>query len=158
MIDSNNKLFYRDKPTKYQIIHDYVDPDYGLMGFDVETDYLKLTPDGILTCKALYSWDGASGLTHDDYMNMVPALEHDEIYEAIRMGVLPLSVKEYADDKLRDGMLERGLYGMEPGSLKYEIEKDFIVARAKMYHDGVDLLGGGSCKPDTDNRDIKEAF
>jgi hypothetical protein len=139
MIDPKNKLIYRKRKYKYQVVSDYISY-YGLMGYDIDNQYYKITADGWITAKRLYSWDGASGPTVDDNTNMVPALHHDIVYQAIRRSELPLSVKAFADDKLRDEMIERGAPHW----------------RAQMYHDGVTLGGLSSCVPGTDDSDIKE--
>jgi len=140
MIDPTNKLIYRKRKYKYQVVEDYTS-FYGLMGYDIDNQYYKISPDGFLTAKWLYAWDGCSGPTLDDDTNMVPGLHHDIIYQAIRRGELPLSVKPFADDKLKEEMIERG-------APKW---------RAQMYHDGVTVGGDSSCVPGTDGDDIREA-
>jgi hypothetical protein len=139
MIDPTNKLIYRERKFKYQVLKDYTSY-YGLKGYEIDNQYYHISRDGWLTAKALYSWDGASGTTLDDKENMVPALHHDIIYQAIRRSELPLSVKKFADDMLKEEMIERGASRI----------------RAQMYHDGVTLFGGSSCIPNTDDEEIKE--
>lgn len=72
---------------------------------------LKLYPDGTVIESVGYAWDGASGPAIDDDTNMVPALEHDGLYQLIRAGILPEDPwRKYADERLRDGALERGMF------------------------------------------------
>jgi hypothetical protein len=141
VIDPNNKLIYRERKYKYQVLNpDGFTIDIGIKGYYAESKFFTIRPDGRWTANFLYAWDGASGPTHDDEENMVPALFHDIGYQAIRMGLIPLSVKKELDDMLMRLMIERGASHL----------------RAKIYHDGVTIGGGSSCVPGTDNDEIKE--
>lgn len=135
-LDHANVLTLRCRKYKYQVtnINGYT-LYIGLLGYSIDNQYYKLTPDGYITAKCMYAYDGPSGPTKDDEHNLVPALVHDIIYQAIRRGELPMSVKEFADDLLQTMMIERG------ASKK----------RAQMYHDGVHLFAASSCQPGTDD-------
>lgn len=55
---------YRKIDAKY----DLPEPDSRLLavhGFDIDTPRIRLTPDGMMTLKQYYTWDGASGPTID---------------------------------------------------------------------------------------------
>lgn len=140
MIDPNNKLIYRERKYKYQVLRDYV-TTIDLIGYSIETQYFRLIWTGELTVKCLYAWDGPSGPTKDDSTNLVPSLIHDVGYQAIRLCLLPLSCKTFFDDLLASMMRERGA-------------SDF---RAELYHAGVSLFGGSACIPGSDNDDVMEA-
>jgi hypothetical protein len=143
MLDPNNKLIYRERKYKYQVLNpDGFTLDTGIRGYSAESKFFTIRPDGRWTANFLYAWDGASGPTYDDDTNMVPSLFHDVGYQAIRMNLIPLAVKKDLDDMLMYMMIDRGA--------------SFL--RAKIYHDGVTIGGGSSCIPGEDDNDIKEVL
>jgi hypothetical protein len=75
----------------------------------VLTDYLLLDKQGRLSIKCGYAWDGPSGPTFDTPDFMEGSLIHDALYQLIRMGLLPRSVRKEADQELRDICLENGM-------------------------------------------------
>ncbi len=140
VLNPNYKLFYRERVYKYQVLKEYTSY-IGLLGYNIDSLKYRLRPNGYFTIKVLVAWDGASGPTWDDETNIVPSLNHDGIYELIRMRLLPPEVEEYADDLLAFQMEQRGA-------------SDF---RCKYYHDGVAIFGEGSCKPGSNDIDVKES-
>ena len=72
------------------------------------TEYLALSEDA-LTVKAWYLWDGASGPTVDSPSTMRASLVHDALYQLMRLGVLPRSLKGAADQLLHDLLIEDGM-------------------------------------------------
>jgi hypothetical protein len=144
---------YRKRKYKYQLVEPHV-TQTGIFGYDFDTIYFSLTPDGVLTGKTLYAWDGCSGPTVDDEdrrveelnndtsRTAVPGLDHDMKYQALRLGLLPLELKTIIDREFHDALIDRG----------------FNPLRADIWHMGVHFGGGSSCVPGTDNDDIMEAF
>lgn len=59
--------------------------------------FLELKPDGTLTVKAGYAWDGASGPALDTPSAIRGSLIHDALYQLMREGFLPQSCREIAD-------------------------------------------------------------
>lgn len=55
---------------------------------DIDTDYLALTADGVLTVKKGYAWDGPSGPTIDSLNFMRGSLVHDALYQLMRERLL----------------------------------------------------------------------
>lgn len=49
--------------------------------------YASLTPNGVLTVRKGYRWDGPSGPTIDTENFMRGSLVHDVLYQALRLGV-----------------------------------------------------------------------
>jgi hypothetical protein len=47
----------------------------------IDTDYIALTADGLLTVKKSYAWDGPSGPTIDTKNFMRGSLVHDALYQ-----------------------------------------------------------------------------
>lgn len=64
----------------------------------IVTDWIRLEPDGTLWLAVGYAWDGASGPTYDSKSSMRASAAHDPIYQLIRMGLLPQSCREAADN------------------------------------------------------------
>jgi hypothetical protein len=85
---------------KYQLT-DTVKVKIPLKGYNIATDYIILTVDGMLTVAKGYAWDGPSGPTIDTPSFMFSSLIHDVLYQLIRMGLLPSELRELADLLLR---------------------------------------------------------
>lgn len=115
---------------KYEL-HDDYSLDVGILGFRIETEYLKLSEAGVLTIKAGYAWDGPSGPTIDTKDFMRGSLVHDALYQMIRERLLPPKYKDTADHLLREICLEDGM-------------PDF---RSNYIYLGVNKFGGSSCIP-----------
>ena len=95
---------------KYQLAEDYK-IQTGIIGYSVETDYIKLHLSGMLVIKSGYAWDGASGPALDTKDIMRGSLVHDALYELMRKGFLPTSERKVVDKEfericLQDGMSE----------------------------------------------------
>ncbi len=86
---------------------------------------------GVLTIKAGYLWDGASGPTLDDATNMTPSLVHDALYELIRAGLLPSARQGDADYTLNQLSRDRGMPAW----------------RRLLWFNGLSLLGFNAAKP-----------
>jgi len=98
--------------------------------FPITTDFITLTPDGIMTFRASYAWDGCSGPTLDDDTNMRGGLAHDGLYQLLRLGLIPPSFRDYADKILKNVCLDDGM----------------VDVRAWLYHEGVDKFAAGSAE------------
>lgn len=73
------------------------------------SDYAILLPDGLLSIKKGYAWDGPSGPTVDTKNSMRGSLAHDALYQLMREGKLPLSMREAADDEFGRILKEDGM-------------------------------------------------
>ena len=69
---------------KYQLKEDYITTIDIKPAAPINTEYLALTPDGTLTIKKGYAWDGPSGLTFDTLTFMRGSLVHDALYQLMR--------------------------------------------------------------------------
>jgi len=99
-----DKIYYR-KGYKYQLARTYsIQTD--IYGYDIHTEFIDLTPEGLLTIKQGYAWDGASGPTRDTPSSMRGSLIHDGLYQLIREAHLPASLRERADQYLKEICLE----------------------------------------------------
>jgi len=70
--------------------------------------YITLTPEGVLSIRQGYAWDGATGCP-DWRSIMRGSLVHDALYQLIREGHLPPECRATADSILRRLCLEDGL-------------------------------------------------
>ena len=97
---------------KYQLLEDYtilLPNKFIGRGFDVK--FMKLAA-GILTIRAGYAWDGASGPTIDTKTSMRGALVHDALYQAMREDLIPRSMKVFCDQLMHDLMVEDGMMAL----------------------------------------------
>jgi len=73
------------------------------------TEFITMTPDGCITVKRGYAWDGSSGPTLDTRANMRGSLLHDALYQLMRMELLQQKWRVQADKEFikvchKDGM------------------------------------------------------
>lgn len=102
------RIAYRDG-YKYQLA-DFYSVDVQLLPPDhIETRWVSLSADGVLTIREGYAWDGPSGPTVDTPAFMRGALVHDALYQLIREGYLPEGCREHADRLLRDICKQDGM-------------------------------------------------
>lgn len=64
----------------------------------------------LLTIRAGYAWDGASGPTLDTKKTMRPSLVHDALYQLIRSGKLDRKWRKQADLEFKKHMLDAGMW------------------------------------------------
>ena len=119
---------------KYQLVRDYsvmVD----IANETINSEYIKLYPDGQLIIKTGYAWDGPSGPTIDTRDSMRGALIHDALYQCMRdYGLDRDKYKDVADTEFRKACIEDGMSGFRAGYMYY----------------GVKLFGAKSTKPEGD--------
>ena len=94
---------------KYQLHDDYsVQLDF--RGHAFTHEFIALDDTGLLTIRAGYAWDGASGIAIDTGTIMRGALVHDCLYQALRLGYLPSGCFHQANKELRRLCLEDGMW------------------------------------------------
>lgn len=72
--------------------------------------FVSLSPQGILSIREFYAWDGPSGPTIDTRDFMRGSLVHDALYQLMREGVLDYRVhRKRADEILRELCLKDGM-------------------------------------------------
>ena len=104
---SNPSIAYQ-AGYKYQLAKDY-EIEIDVRGSHVRSPFLSLTPQGRLTVRKGYAWDGPSGPTVDTSNFMRGSLVHDALYQLIREGHLPRAQRLYADELLRKLCREDGM-------------------------------------------------
>jgi hypothetical protein len=102
------KVKYK-KGYKYQLVEDCI-CQTAITGFDIDTQFIKLSPDGTLTVKSGYAWDGASGPTIDTHDTIRGSLFHDSLYQLMRRKLLPGKYRNIADILLKDICIEDGMH------------------------------------------------
>jgi len=123
------QIKYR-KGYKYQLAEDYTIYT-NLVGYQANTEFIKLTLTGILTIKQGYAWDGPSGPTIDTPDFMRGSIVHDALYQLLRQGLLPQEERRFVDKLLQDICLEDGMSKI----------------RAHYVFEGVNMFGGSSANP-----------
>ncbi|WP_206076940.1 hypothetical protein [Massilia horti] len=125
-------IAFKDR-YKYQLTETYslkigIHPDT-----NIEVDgYLSLDPNGLLTIKRGYAWDGPSGPTFDTPNFMRGSLVHDALYQIMREKKLDREIhRAGADELLRKICLEDGMSWL----------------RASWVHLGVRLFGEPASDP-----------
>ena len=120
-------IYYREG-YKYQLALPYVVQTPIKPWRRIEHEFFALTQEGLLTIKAGYAWDGASGPTIDTKSSMRAALVHDCFCQLLRNRDLDYdsqaaAVHQFFYDLLR----EDGMWAW----------------RAKLWHAAVVLARGG---------------
>lgn len=125
---------------KYQLAEQYsiMTP---IKGYDIQSYFISMRIDGLLTIKKCYAWDGCSGPTFDDKTNMRGGLVHDALYQLMREGKIPESYRSVADNLLRKICKEDGMNWF----------------RDWYYFEGVDHLAKFAAKKGSDLYPIQEA-
>jgi len=93
---------------KYQLAEDY-EVDIGIIGYECDLKFIKLTLSGVLLIRNGYAWDGPSGPTFDTPDFMRGSLVHDALYQLMRLNVLSQAERNPADKLLRTICLEDGM-------------------------------------------------
>jgi hypothetical protein len=66
---------------------------------DIDSEFVGLSKNGLLTIKKFFAWDGCSGPTFDDEHNMIACCIHDAFYYLMRKRLLNTKYKFLADEK-----------------------------------------------------------
>jgi hypothetical protein len=103
-----NRIKYRSG-YKYQLVEEYSLAVAIRPAEPIDTDYIALTVEGLLSIKKSYAWDGPSGPTIDTKNFMRGSLVHDALYQLMRDELLPASCRDPADLELHRMCLEDGM-------------------------------------------------
>ena len=82
---------------KYQLVEDY-QHETDIPGVSIATPFICLSKTGMLTIKAGYAWNGASGPTIDSKSSMRGSLVHDALYQLMSIYPDLLKFRLYADE------------------------------------------------------------
>ena len=110
---------------KYQLMKDYtiqtdLKPERKIR--DKLTEFLSLSPEGVLFIGKFYAWDGPSGPTIDTRDFMRGSLVHDALYQLMREGVLDHKrYRKRADEILREICREDGMCSVRAWYVYYAL-------------------------------------
>jgi len=124
-----NQIKYIKKKTKYRL-EEFYECMTGIIGYTAETPLIRLTPIGMLQIQIGYSFD-PSGPTLDTKSSLRGSLEHDALYELMRLGLVPLSEIDAVNDRLEIVCKEDGMLG----------------PRAELWDYLLDVVGENSANP-----------
>lgn len=105
-----------------------------ITGYSIETAFIHLKSDGMLTLDSSYVWDGATKAPDIDAV-LLPSALHDAGYRLIRFNKLPLKEKGKIDRAFRDEILKFADGKSWPTKLKIKVI-------AEIYYTGVRWFGG----------------
>lgn len=92
-----------------------------ILGQRIDTEYINLQPDGILTVDAGYCWDGASGPAVDSKTIMRGSLIHDALYQLLRMELLLEKFRQASDRELYRACREDGMNWIRANYIYYAV-------------------------------------
>ena len=91
---------------------------------EIDTPFIVLTADGLLTVRKGYAWDGPSGPSIDTKTFMRRSLVHDVLYQLMREEYLPLEHREYADGLLRTMCREDGMSRVRAAYVYWSVRRN----------------------------------
>ncbi|HYD00426.1 MAG TPA: hypothetical protein VEB22_04300 [Phycisphaerales bacterium] len=102
-----------------------------IQGQDIGNAFVQLAEDGLLTIRAGYAWDGASGPVQQSPDIIRGSLVHDALYQLMRECGLSAEWRGVADELLRRMCIDDGMPEWQAGLV-------YIAVRAlgKQYADG----------------------
>jgi len=106
---TENQISYKSG-YKYQLVEKYqveisITPEK-----NIQTSYIDLTTEGLLTLKNGYAWDGPSGPTIDTPNFMRGSLVHDALYQLMRSKLIEKERwRKKADGELKRMCVEDGM-------------------------------------------------
>ncbi|MEE9541172.1 MAG: hypothetical protein V3V85_06735 [Candidatus Thorarchaeota archaeon] len=93
---TTRSLIRFQKGFRFQLVEDWLHRTPFRLNKEVDTPFIKVTTDGLMTVKRGYAWDGRSGLIRRKKTKM-PSLFHDAAYQLIRQRQLYAVSKTTAD-------------------------------------------------------------
>jgi hypothetical protein len=122
---------------------------------------VDINPDNdncLLAIHRGYAWDGASGPTFDDKTNMRASLVHDALYQLMREKLLSRSYRKYADELLRDMIIEDAFVILNKAQRKkkdtwlnreiFKRKRALVKFRAWYYYQAVRIFGAKTSLPE----------
>ena len=94
---------------KYQLREDY-SLRVSIIGEKVDSDFIELSDNGLLSIRKGYAWDGPSGPTVATSACMRGSLIHDALYQCMRdYGLDRVKYKQVADTEFKKACSEDGM-------------------------------------------------
>lgn len=105
---TTDHIFYK-KGYKYQLFSTCVTVTNIYPPSEVDTPYINLTTEGILTVKRGYAWNGPSGPLVDTKPKQRASLNHDAFYQLFRQGLVNRNNAKKADRLFKKQSIEDGI-------------------------------------------------
>ena len=77
--------------------------------WSIDWEHVHIDTSRVLTVRAGYRWDGASGPVIQTPDTMEPSLVHDVLYDGMRREKIPQSWRRHADAEYRERLREAGM-------------------------------------------------
>lgn len=107
---------------KYQLVECYSAQTPVRWRDVIDTDYIRLMPDGWLLIRKGYAWDGATFFPDFDWI-VRGSLIHDALYQLIRERRLPVETKEVADYFLAECCKEDQAWNWQAGIVEVGVKR-----------------------------------
>ena len=107
---------------KYQLLEEY-HIQTNITGYCFETPYMRMEYSGLLKIFYKYTWDGPSGPVPDIPSTMRASLVHDALYQAMRLGFIPLSERDKADRMFQAICVEDGVVSVVAWAMYQALRK-----------------------------------
>lgn len=117
-----DKIRYKKVCYKYTLTRDY-SVQTEIYGYTINTAFISLDVNGVLTIRAGYSWDGASGPTIDTKSTVRASLIHDALFQLMRLNLILQSYFKYANKLLKDIGIEDGMFTIRAKLWEYATNK-----------------------------------
>ncbi len=119
--ESEPFIVYYEVDFKYQLGVEYR-VQTNIIGYTIDSPFVSLLPAGLLIIRLGFGWDGASGPTIDTDTSMRGALVHDALYYLLRLGKLPQTERDVADEILSTICKEDGMYSLRANAWEFILE------------------------------------
>lgn len=118
---------------KYQLREDFrYDVGRAFPDGPIQNEFIHLSPEGVLTIRTYYAWDGVSGPVIDTQANLKASLVHDALYQLMREGRLdPAEYREWSDRLFMEMCRKGGVMDLF----------------ARLYFKGLTWFGAKNAKP-----------
>lgn len=122
---------YYKSGYKYQLAVTYIMQTGIVPEHDIHTEYISLYTSGLIIIRKGYAWDGPSGPTVDTKNFMRGSLEHDALYQLMRMELLPQNYRIQADKRLKVVCLEDGMSTIRAQWVYLGVRSPFAASAAR---------------------------
>ena len=93
------QIEFAEMGDQYKLTKD-ISIHIGITGHQIKTEYIELDPNGLLTLKMGFIWDGATGVF--DTKLMLASAVHDALYRLMRRQLLSIDYRKQADKIFRE--------------------------------------------------------
>jgi len=114
--------YRKTKKYKYEAMEVY-EAATGILGYQCDSHFAHLAPNGMLTIDLGFLWNGASGPAIDTKSFMRSSALHDALYGFMISGQLPHRFRDECDDLLKEWSLQDGMGRRRAGYVRWAVGK-----------------------------------